>query len=598
VAGLGLFVFVLCPRQGNSQWNTTTLSQEELPQTGFSQMIDLNHSGQLQLDSRVAFKVYATDADGKPKLDLSREQHWRGLTMPFYAKGRWLPGRTPIVGRDARAREVFNPYKPPRGAPPVPAATDEERRRLLPSLGDHQFFLTFALDFSIDLDPSEGLFLAEPVILNEQKTPPLPVISLVRNSRWAPIFFDLDTTLLPPPRGTPPDKISYQQVAAPSDGMVLPAMGITPTYRLHLAKQPVPGITRWTRDLVQRLAAKSQVTQEDLEMTEDPAEEPSLRLLPQNREKVARALNRYLLSSGDYSYSLASRRSEPRMDATEDFLCNSKQGHCEHFAAALALMLRSLGVPCRIVSGFRGAESQAEGDDGPGWYIVRQSNAHVWVEALIERSGANGKSQELWLPLDPTPLYMDTSDSLWTKWWSDARGATEDLWSMWVINYSTAQQGEALAGLKDFLVPGSQEEASGTRSGRGIVIWGGLLTLLALAGVFFFRWVVRRERKRVAHVHAEAPVSPVAFYRRLLAIVAQHLKMMPARAQTAQEFAAAVGTTLHNTPAAVGLTAVPLQVVRHYYQVRFGARELSETDSREVERRLDDLDNALKPPRS
>jgi len=53
-----------------------------------------------------------------------------------------------------------------------------------------------------------------------------------------------------------------------------------------------------------------------------------------------------------------------------DFLLNVKQGHCERFAGALALMLRSQGVQARVVAGFRGAEHK-----GDGQYVIRQNFA-------------------------------------------------------------------------------------------------------------------------------------------------------------------------------------------------------------------------------
>jgi len=73
------------------------------------------------------------------------------------------------------------------------------------------------------------------------------------------------------------------------------------------------------------------------------------------------------------------------------FLTQTKTGYCEYFASALALMLRSQGVPARLVAGYLGGDYNSTGS----YYLVRQLSAHTWVEAYIPGRG--------WLRLDPTP---------------------------------------------------------------------------------------------------------------------------------------------------------------------------------------------------
>src|SRR5205085_11921652 len=77
--------------------------------------------------------------------------------------------------------------------------------------------------------------------------------------------------------------------------------------------------------------------------------------------------------------------------ALGDFLFRTRRGHCEFFATAMVVMLRSQGIPARFVTGFLGGEPSAF----EGYYIVRQSNAHAWVEAWT----GNG-----WQVFDPTPV--------------------------------------------------------------------------------------------------------------------------------------------------------------------------------------------------
>lgn len=77
-------------------------------------------------------------------------------------------------------------------------------------------------------------------------------------------------------------------------------------------------------------------------------------------------------------------------NAVDDFLFETRQGFCEHYASAMTFLLRAAGVPARLVAGYLGGEENPLGD----YLIVRQSDAHAWVEAWLPRKG--------WVRLDPT----------------------------------------------------------------------------------------------------------------------------------------------------------------------------------------------------
>jgi len=104
-------------------------------------------------------------------------------------------------------------------------------------------------------------------------------------------------------------------------------------------------------------------------------------------EKASRIENHLLTN---YKYSLKTSAPPAGVNPIEYFLFNSKEGYCEHYASAMAMMLRQAGIPSRIVTGFIGGERNKYGD----YIIVKQSDAHSWVEAVIE-----GK----WKRFDPTP---------------------------------------------------------------------------------------------------------------------------------------------------------------------------------------------------
>jgi protein-glutamine gamma-glutamyltransferase len=108
----------------------------------------------------------------------------------------------------------------------------------------------------------------------------------------------------------------------------------------------------------------------------------------ESEEEQIKSLFRFL-QRGNYQYSLENLP----VSATpfEDFLFVHKRGNCEFFASSLAMMLRIAGIPARLIGGYKGGYYNNTGK----YYLVAQSNAHVWVEAYTPTYG--------WLRLDPTP---------------------------------------------------------------------------------------------------------------------------------------------------------------------------------------------------
>jgi len=102
----------------------------------------------------------------------------------------------------------------------------------------------------------------------------------------------------------------------------------------------------------------------------------------------ARRLESHLTESYSYTLNFVGRSTE---NPIEDFLFRYKSGQCEYFASAMVLMLRSQGIPARLVTGFLGGEY----NPFEGYYIVRENNAHAWVEAYLPGEG--------WRIFDPTP---------------------------------------------------------------------------------------------------------------------------------------------------------------------------------------------------
>ncbi len=139
----------------------------------------------------------------------------------------------------------------------------------------------------------------------------------------------------------------------------------------------------------------------------------------------ARAVESYLRTSYGYTLELPSREAP---DPLANFLFERREGHCEYFASAMAVMLRAVGIPARVANGFQSGVYNPVS----GWYVVRASDAHSWVEAWLPGRG--------WTTFDPTPADPNASRiSLWSRigFYFDA---AETFWREWVLNYDLDRQ--------------------------------------------------------------------------------------------------------------------------------------------------------------
>jgi hypothetical protein len=578
-AGLGLCL--LLPRGEQDAWNPLSLLPRKSPgaaatpaEVGATSEIDLNRTGWVEVHDDVAMLVTAEDREGNPKLDLSPVQRWRGPVLDRYHDGRWESGHPPpFPGRGQPAQRALAPPQIDVGV--LEAALVPQGRRLA-NLGPGSYYLTFDLEAG----RAGGLFLAEPIwLIPPEKTPQTTVVPIQTVSLGVPLFSPLEGTLVPTER-FPGGTFRYQQVTAPTDEPDLgPPVTVHLDYLQYLRVQPVPGLTVWTRQVAQRIASRpdSGLTADDLKWQRAPipdleGDHPDGVLVPDGWEKVARALTAYLAHSPEYTYSLTLRRQDRALDPTFDFLSNVKEGHCDRYAGGLALMLRALGVPSRIVMGYRGAESR-----GDGTYAVKTSQAHAWVEVLIPRRAPDGTVRTHWLQLDPTPDGDPAAPPWFTpgRWWERGQQLGAFVWRFGIVDYNPEEQGRLWEGL------GASVRAGGRRLPGARWLFG-LALLPALAGL----WLARRVRIR------RRPASPVAFYRRLLAILARRRGLRPEPSQTPREFAETVRWAL-GTTVRPELAGVPAEVAELLYRVRFGAVPLTDAEGRGVDDRLGCLDAAL-----
>ncbi len=140
-------------------------------------------------------------------------------------------------------------------------------------------------------------------------------------------------------------------------------------------------------------------------------------------EKAA-AIENYLRLH--FGYTLQLPRTEPR-DPVANFLFERHQGHCEYFASSMAVMLRAIGIPSRMVNGFSGGEFNEITSE----YVIRASDAHSWVEAYLPDEG--------WVEFDPTPSSSAEAHTSWSRL-MQYLDAMQSFWREWVVNYDFAHQ--------------------------------------------------------------------------------------------------------------------------------------------------------------
>ena len=140
-------------------------------------------------------------------------------------------------------------------------------------------------------------------------------------------------------------------------------------------------------------------------------------------------------------------------DTIDDFLFNSKQGFCEHYATAFTVLMRAAGIPARVVAGYQGGEVNPIGN----YLIVRQRDAHAWTEVWLEGKG--------WIRIDPTsiispirvneginnampdalidiPLGIENNETA-LRLWERLRNTVDMVnyqWAQWVLGYGPEKQ--------------------------------------------------------------------------------------------------------------------------------------------------------------
>jgi protein-glutamine gamma-glutamyltransferase len=221
----------------------------------------------------------------------------------------------------------------------------------------------------------------------------------------------------------------------------------------------------------------------------------------------------------DFQYKLDAAE-KPVRDPLADFLFVRKEGYCEYFASAMAVMLRAEGIPSRVATGFQTGYF----NNVSGLYVVRASDAHAWVEAWIEGRG--------WTTFDPTPFGAQEDPSSLLSRINMYLDAADHTWHEWVVSYDLGHQvaiaARFEAALRGWSRSGGSSSAAWTDWISGIAgfartwsVWiGTLLLAVFLAPSLFTRWRRRASLRRIARSGGSASDAAV-LYGRMLELLAR-----------------------------------------------------------------------------
>lgn len=315
-----------------------------------------------------------------------------------------------------------------------------------------------------------------------------------------------------------------------------------------------------------------------------------------NRYDKAKAVEEYLQTQLSYTLDLKVGGDEP----LADFLFNVREGHCEYFATAMAVMLRTQGIATRIVNGFQ----QGEYNETADIFVVKQRNAHSWVEVYFP-------AENVWIPFDPTPfagqnLDANAATGILGKF-NNYVEALETFWVEYFVGYDNQGQRSLMNSVKNgfaeyqnktsvWFSEKQDQVAEWWKEVRGekgwqTSVWAvgigigyiSAFVLFVLILVWFYRKLSKLQliQRFFDWLRRNNEAGIVEFYERMQKVLAQKgFKREPH--QTPLEFAFAV-----NMPEAVKIT-------EKYNLVRFGEKNLSQTEAREIEDWLKDLEAETK----
>jgi transglutaminase-like putative cysteine protease len=457
----GLFVFFVFPRFGVGVFLRGSLPTNVT--SGFSDEVKLGGFGRIKTDTTVIMRM-------KPTVPMPTQErliwHLRGSAFDHYQDGTWTRSQADGTRPDDRNLHrvqrfrVFTESGVPVAGPTLEDGEPPGRRRTIGPRYINGFAASSdSARMSVTLEDigTELLFAAsEPIGVRLQARSPIEAANYSnlrdRGMRQLAIL------------NKQPGPVQYEFLSRIGE----------PT-RTELQAIGDPQVELRERNYVQR---PETLSPEFRKLARDVTQDATTRI-----EKVEAVMG-YL---GEFGYTLdltESARVQAGADPVEGFVFDTKEGHCEYFATAMALLLREAGVPTRNVNGYYGAHYNDVGD----FYAVRQADAHSWVEVDFGPLG--------WVTFDPTPPAgrMAGDDApLWPAA-SQVVDAMRNAYLEYVIDYDLGKQLDLLQGM------GIRREEGRRRLNTTALAGWLALPMAAAALVVLF---LRRRRRGIVSPEAE-----------------------------------------------------------------------------------------------
>jgi transglutaminase-like putative cysteine protease len=581
---LGMIFFLLTPRlwmgAGNPFQDSNLIGST--PVTGFSEKVQLRDFGRILESSAPVLELSLFDDETNQLLPLHEylarigqtEPLLRGSVLALYQDGEWYPSQAGQSGRFGTSAMVFGKRSTQRYI--------RQTIRLEPNASRTVFSL---------VDPEYGR-------VDDQA-------GEIR------VFHDTRTLHIQIHSGGIRGAVRYHLMAPDRTGDPNP-----PRYQITPEAKPFPPRTRGpgerAMDRFHRGERGRSVylrTPQDMEIPVTHA--IAQRLLGRAREKtapnqptqtqIAETVVTFLRDSGEYQYSLDQTRIDPKLDPIEDFLKNRKTGHCQYFATSLALLLRALGIPSRVITGFKGGVETPE----LGILEVQQRHAHAWVEA---------KLNDVWVTLDATPsVARDESVAAVgerVRWYHSVVSTAGTLWSDYVVNLSfTKQQRDLYAPITAFATMITAQFANLSKLPFLQRLWmnptewfsvmGGITAFFLMLGVVGISYPVRHLWRLARQFSLGADGKSrrktyFEFYERFLTLV-KPLGLVPKPHQTQLEFAQQVEAAWKSRELPPELRSLAEDISITFYRLRFGSEVLSLDQEKAIHSRLTQLEQQLHP---
>jgi hypothetical protein len=392
IGGISLLIavafFPFLPRFNRLSYQPTQFTQASV--TGFSDEVILGEMGEISTDNRVALRIFAAPNIG------SRVQRWRGASLEDWEheKQRWSSrtNRDPIMVHQAGNWIDLYSF-----GPTVEVPYSEERLRV-----------------NVNSMPSPMVFLPE-------LGPRPPRESTSVRGGFDQIDFDHLAWTCDLPAEFAFRSFEYEiRLLADS---VIPSSTEDPTFG-RLTKRPK------NPDYIQRCLSLDSVPEDFQDELRKKIREilSSGGPVPEDSLSLAKKLNNGVQRSQPYTLDYTKENSAKNL---REFLSEGKAGHCEYFATTLALMLRLENVPSRILTGFRPGRTNFFNN----YQIVRQSDAHSWVEAFLGPGLG-------WASFDPTPSSSEAPGALAQNlgFLMDIYDYFQLQWNRHILDYSNDDQ--------------------------------------------------------------------------------------------------------------------------------------------------------------